>query len=169
MNWLGERVKCAIGPRDTVLDLGCGNLCTTGRLGAVHLAVDGYAAYLNAIKDSGPTLLMELPDDLPMFPDSSYDHVLMLDVLEHLEAVDHQAMIYHAERIARKSVIVFSPEGFMEQEAWDAWGLGHNALQEHRSAVYAADFEKRGYEISWHTTKNHHGTESKAFLAIRRF
>jgi hypothetical protein len=169
MNWLGVRVSREIESSWTVLDLGCGNLVTTGRLGSVHLAVDAFRPYLDAIKASGPTLLADIADAVNLFPDKSYDAVLMLDVLEHLEAGRHQHMIENAERIARKRVFVFSPDGWMQQEAWDAWALGFNHLQEHRSEVHASLFEQRGYEVSRHSTQNHHGTKQEAFLAIKRF
>lgn len=166
-NWLGQLVANQIKPTDTVLDLGCGNLCTTGRLGAFHLAVDGFLPYLDAIKASGPTMQGFLPHIGEKFPDKSYDIVLLLDVMEHLLEGDHEAVIRDAERIARKKVIVFSPDGMMAQEPWDAWGLGFNVLQEHLSAVHSDDFRKLGYGISMYATKNHAGAESNAFLAIK--
>lgn len=170
VNWLGERVVNWIAPTDTVLDLGCGNLSTTGRIKcATHLAVDAFWPYLEAIKDSGPTMWGRLPHVLGEFPDKSYDWVLLLDVLEHCEGEHHALIVEGAERVARKGVVVFSPEGMEKQDAWDAWGLGHNPWQEHISAVYAEDFRKRGYDIKDHTSKNHHGHECKAFLAVKRF
>lgn len=167
MNWLGQIVRREIEPHWTVLDLGCGNLETTGRLGIFHLAVDGFAPYLHAIKDSGPTMQGQLPGVASRFVEKSYDVVLLLDVLEHIHDWHHQELIEQAERIARKKILVYSPDGWMPQEAWDAWGMGHNLLQAHVSEVHAKTFEDRGYAISYHTSKNHHGTEGKTFLGIK--
>lgn len=168
-NWLGHLIGRDVAPSDTVLDLGCGILQATDRLGSCHLAVDCFDAYLDKIKGSGPTLKWNLRDvalGLP-FPRRSYDHVLLLDVLEHLGEHYHACLLGEAEAIARKRVVVFSPDGMMPQEAWDAWGLGHNPLQAHVSAVHADAFRQRGYEVSIHSTKNDAGVEAQAFLAIK--
>jgi len=168
MNWLGEVVAKEVSPDDTVLDLGCGNLSTTGRLGACHLATDAFTPYLDAIKDSGPTMEFEIPFGLGFFRDDSFDIVLLLDVMEHCQECYHRSILFEAERIARKAVIVFSPEGMMKQEAFDCWGLGYNELQSHVSAVYASDFSKRGYEITDHETIGDNEETHDAFLAIKR-
>lgn len=168
MNWLGRMVAKEIEPTDTVLDLGCGNLITTGRLGAIHLAVDAFLPYLDAIKASGPTMLSVLPGAVHRFPDKSYDVVLLLDVIEHLPEECHEEVILGAERIARKRVMVYSPEGMMPQEAWDAWDLGYNEYQRHVSATSAGAFEPRGYAITKHTSKNDNGIQHETFLAIKR-
>lgn len=168
-NWLGHLIRRHIEPSHSILDLGCGIMQATDRIGPGHVGVDAFPAYLEKIKGAGPTILMDLkaiPIARP-FLAKSYAYVLLFDVLEHLPVEWHIPIVEEAERIATRKVFVFSPEGDMKQEAWDAWGLGHNPLQAHISAVYSEDFRKRGYEVSMHTTKNADGTEGKAFLAIK--
>lgn len=169
MNWLGHLIRRHIEPSHSILDLGCGIMGATDRIGVGHVGVDAYQPYLEKIKASGPTILMDLkaiPIARP-FLAKSYAYVLLLDVLEHLPVEWHMPIVEEAERIATRKVFVYSPDGMMAQEAWDAWGLGHNPLQAHISAVYAEDFRNRGYEISLHTTENSAGTGGKAFLAIK--
>lgn len=79
----------------------------------------------------------------------SADVVLLLDVIEHMEKKEGMAVIELAKKSAKKRVVVFTPDGFMEQHG-DAWGLGGDIWQEHRSGWTGADF------YGFHVTKNFH-------------
>jgi hypothetical protein len=70
----------------------------------------------------------------------SFDAVLLVDVLEHLDRADGESLLAKAETWAEKRVIVKSPNGFFRQGA-----LGDNPFQMHRSGWTVADLKSRRY------------------------
>jgi len=76
------------------------------------------------------------------FPPESFDAVIMMDLLEHLDPADGTALLSKVERIARRKVMVFTPNGFVRQHEYDC-----NPLQVHRSSWSVDSFRRRGYEI----------------------
>ncbi len=66
------------------------------------------------------------------------DVVLMLDVIEHMPRDEGEAVIALATARARQ-VVVFTPKGFKPQEG-DAWELGGEEWQRHRSGWTPDDF-----------------------------
>lgn len=144
MNWLGAIVGRLCLPSDEILDLGCGIMQATGRLSVKrHVGVDAFAPYLDYI--GPPSVLGKLPEVTKQFADRSFDVVLMLDVVEHLEKDNALDLLREAERIARRLVIVFTPDGPCPQDHWDAWGLGDNILQAHLSAFAFDELSSMGY------------------------
>jgi len=91
---------------------------------------------------------MRLPRCAALFADGSYDVVLLIDIIEHLEKKDGDVLLAHAERIARRAVFVVTPDGFSEQDGWDAWGLGHNELQAHVCGWSERELANRGYNLT---------------------
>jgi SAM-dependent methyltransferase len=76
------------------------------------------------------------------FPPESFDCVVALDVIEHLDRSDGLHLLESMEAIAGKKVIVFTPNGFLPQPP-----APDNPHQEHLSGWSAEDFERRGYEV----------------------
>jgi SAM-dependent methyltransferase len=76
------------------------------------------------------------------FPPRSFDCVVALDVIEHLDRVDGLHLLESMETIAEKKVIVFTPNGFLPQPP-----APDNPHQEHLSGWSTEDFERRGYEV----------------------
>lgn len=72
----------------------------------------------------------------------SFDVVLALQVLEHLNKKDAWAVLDNLEKIAKKQIIISTPIGKMYHPPVD-----NNKLQLHKSAFYPEEFEKRGYNI----------------------
>src|SRR5262249_18496684 len=68
-----------------------------------------------------------------LFDARSFDAVLAVDLIEHLEEADGLALLAAMERIARKRVVVFTPNGFLPQGAREG-----NPWQVHRSGWSAA-------------------------------
>jgi SAM-dependent methyltransferase len=76
------------------------------------------------------------------FEDNSFDIVICLEVLEHVEAEEGQALLKNLERIARKQVILSTPVGHYEQTSFDG-----NKHQEHKYLWQPADLEAAGYRV----------------------
>ena len=55
---------------------------------------------------------------------------------------DPWKLIADMESIACKTVVIFTPNGFIEQEGYD-----NNVLQIHKSGWTAADFRQKGYSV----------------------
>lgn len=163
MNWLGHLIQKQIGKSDTVLDVGCGIMQATtdilnskkrfGRdiLQCKHLlGCDVYPDYLNKASAYFPTVRLAV-NELDRFVDNSYDVVICLDVLEHIELDDALWAMRQMERIARKKVIIYTPSTFHKNEdnAKDAWNMGANSLQLHRCFLSPDILESEGYEVSF--------------------
>ena len=165
MNWLGQLVQKEIGRNDCILDLGCGimaailDTCPTYLKNKLKckfiVGVDVFRSYLEEIKDKRGIAAINLSiRDLSMFLDKSFDIVLLLDVVEHLEQDEAEKLILGAERIARKKVIIYTPSYFYdnvqhEKEHFPYCGLGDNPYQGHKSFISPDWLTERGYIVSF--------------------
>lgn len=133
-------------PSWSVLDLGCGIRPFAGLdFGNPSLHVDVYGEYLERIRDSRLTLKLNLKEDLSAyFVDDSYDVVLLLDIIEHLVKEDALKLIDRSKRIARRKVVIWTPNGFLKQSG-DAWGFHGDFWQEHRSGFSIQELSYAGF------------------------
>lgn len=146
MNWLGEKIQGYVQWHDRILDVGCGIMdAVGGALGPRHMGIDGFRPYLEHCKRDALVMQGELPDVLLPFIDKSWDVLLLLDVVEHLEKHKALQLIGQAERLAVKRVIIFTPLGYRLQSPFDCWGLGYNGLQEHLCGFEKEELEELGY------------------------
>lgn len=76
------------------------------------------------------------------FEAHSFDAVVALDVIEHLPKEKGDAFLASLERIARRRVIVFTPNGFLAQGEYDT-----NPWQVHLSGWKASEMKARGYDV----------------------
>lgn len=88
------------------------------------------------------------------FKNKSFDVVISLQVLEHLQKKEAWKVLDKMEKIAEKQVIVAMPIGEMYHPAVDG-----NKHQLHCSAFYPEEFTKRGYKIIRMGRKNILGEE----------
>lgn len=148
-NWLGGLIQKEITVNDTVLDLGCGIMQATYPVTCKSiLGVDIWQKYLDFMKDKIPTVKMDM-SEIDRFMDNSYDVVLCLDVLEHLEYDLALQVLDDMKDICRKKVIIYTPRHFdkNEQNPEGAWGLGENKHQQHISLILKMDLLKRRYTV----------------------
>lgn len=76
------------------------------------------------------------------FPSRSFDCVLASDVIEHLEKQEGFSLIEAMEKIAKKRVIILTPNGYLPQE-----GTLDNQYQKHSSGWTVAEMRKLGYHV----------------------
>jgi len=130
---------------ETVLDVGCGARSPLGDVPGTFrsVGVDAYAPALEQSRRAGihDGYLQQPVTELDV-PPGSYDAVIMLDLIEHLEPPEALELLARAERAARRRVIVSTPNGFVPQG-----DVGGNPFQAHRSGWTPADLEALGFRV----------------------
>lgn len=138
-------------PCDVLLDIGPGIRPFDMLQAKLHICAEPYKEYIDHYQKkvlegvATPKLYinMDWKKVTETFPEQSVDTVVLMDVIEHLEKEDGMDLLKKTERIARKSIIIFTPLGFMPQchpDGIDAWGLGGATYQEHKSGWTPHDF-----------------------------
>lgn len=170
MNWLGELVRDRVSESDRILDLGCGIMASTGGpLTPRHLGVE---AFWPAVKTCAENGAMVLRTDITIFAAMMYprtwDVVLLLDVLEHLEKDDAKYVLQVSESTATRLVIAFTPLGHVKQDPYDEWGHGKvNSWQKHKCGFTEEEFKERGYKTSIHDNRSIQAGKFKAIFAVK--
>lgn len=137
-----------VGKEDRVLELGCGNGRITNYLPCKELVgIDAfdYSAYFK-----GKFILHNI-NDLSFIEDNSFDVVLAIDVIEHLEKEDGFKLLKEMDRIAKRTIFVFTPKKWTDNrdsvENKRYWSYG-NMYNYHKSLWVTEDFVSSGYEIT---------------------
>jgi SAM-dependent methyltransferase len=131
---------------ETVLDLGCGNGADSPLENSnfkYSLGVDIFEPYLEKFRKTGIHSDYTRADIREIeFKDKSFDAVLMLRVIEHMEKTDGKAMIRKCSRWAGKKVIIIAPNGYLPQDEYD-----NNPFLKHKSAWSIDDFISEGFVV----------------------
>jgi len=128
-----------------VLDLGCGGEPYLGECDGVEKII-GVDACLESCRvarqaDKYEVVVQAVLPDIPFRP-QVVDAVTMLQVVEHLTKEAAGRLIERAEEIAKRKVIITTPNGFVTQD-----GHGGNSFQTHLSGWTVEEFEIRGYKV----------------------
>lgn len=170
MNFLGKAVSAHLTKDDNVLDLGCGILQEFGLYPPISknfLGIDVFGPYLERIKHNSPTMLGELPEICKNFLPDSWDVVLLLDIIEHLLKGYAEQVIGHCELIARKKVIIWTPEGFCKQDAHAPWNLPQCSYQEHLCGFEVIELEEHGYMCELMPNVSGEGEHIQSIFAVK--
>jgi hypothetical protein len=133
----------------SILDVACGLSLKSQYLTAdIRVGVDIYRPYLAKIDAKVPfvTVAHDVRKLDEIFLEKSFDLVLMLDIIEHLEKDESLALLQTAERIAKVAVIIETPDGYVPQNI-DIWGHGGDEWQTHRCGWEKAELEAMGYKV----------------------
>ena len=137
----------AVGNCKTLLDVGCGPDSPikpfSGKLYSV--GVDAFRPSIEKSKKEGIHNKYYMTDVLKigkLFKAGSFDCVLASDLIEHLTKEDGCKLLDIMEKIARRKVIVFTPNGFMPQGEF-----GGNPWQIHKSGWYVDEMRGRDYKV----------------------
>lgn len=130
----------------TILDVGCGGNSPIGLLEEKYttMGVDAYKPSIDESKKRkihNDYILGDIKKLNSLVKEKSFDAVVALDVIEHLEKNDGYKLLDNMERAARKKVILVTPNGFIPQYNKD------NKLQAHLSGWTLKDFTDRGYLV----------------------
>ena len=146
--WLYEDyLNKEVGDSKTLLDLGCGYPSPiksfSSRLYSV--GVDLFEPSINKSKADrihNEYKKLSVLDAVNEFPEKSFDCVLASDLIEHLTKEDGNKLINDMEKLASKKVIIFTPNGFLDQPAHSG-----NDHQKHLSGWSVDEMRERGYKV----------------------
>lgn len=131
----------------TVLDVGCGVSFKSKYISAnIHVGVDIYEEYFKHIEAPIPYVVIkyDIRKLKDIFMPKSFDLVIALDVIEHLNKEDAVSVIDQCEVIAKDAVILETPSGFVPQNI-DILGYGGHKYQTHYSAWDQDELQILGY------------------------
>lgn len=137
-----------VGAGGAVIDLGCGRNSPVRFFSnelAYSLGVDSHLASINdsrKFKIHTKYIVSDILEACRNIPDNSFDCALALDVVEHLEKKDGGKLLDEMARIARKKVIIYTPNGFLKQDV-----LPDNPAQKHLSGWSADEMKGLGFEV----------------------
>jgi hypothetical protein len=103
-----------------------------------RICIEPYGPYVEWLRSHGYTVVQGKAVDV-LSTLNDVDTVIALDVIEHMERSEGETFIEQALNLAKSQVVIFTPWGFMEQTG-DAWGMGGDYWQEHRSGWTPDDF-----------------------------
>lgn len=132
----------------TVLDLGCGNnsnLIFFRDKIDYSVGVDLYKKYIDESKRRkihDKYIFDDVNNIDKYFGRESFDAVIAIGLVEHLIREKALNLISKMESLARKIVIIGTPNGFLKQEEYD-----ENVFQVHHSGFVENDFKKLGYQV----------------------
>lgn len=131
---------------ESLLDVGCGPRSPL-RLLAFSGKKIGIDAYLPAIEESR---VAGIHDEYicgsindASFEPRKFDAVIALEVIEHLPKTEGPEFLARLESLARRLVIISTPNGFVPQGPVDG-----NPYQEHLSGWLPHELRQRGYEVN---------------------
>lgn len=137
------------GHVSTVLDIGCGLALKSQFISAdIRVGLDIWRPYLEKIDATVPyvTIHADAIRIDSLFLPRSFDLVLLLDIVEHMDKPQAFELMDKAEAVARRAVVIETPKGFLPQDI-DILGLGGDHYQTHRSGFETEELAARGYDV----------------------
>jgi hypothetical protein len=142
---------------ETVLDIGPGIRPMGWYKPKNHICVEPYGPYADMLEAAGYEVWRQTAEQA-LQCDAWFDAIYMLDVIEHMTREEGEAVLDLA--VGRGAqIVVATPNGYLPQHG-DAWDMGGEYWQEHRSGWVPADFP--GWRISYYDN----GTRQRGFVAI---
>ena len=147
--FLAYQIKKLIVPGcQTLLDVGCGENSVVQFFNnnlEKSVGVDLFEKSIKKAKHRGIHNLYikgNVLDINKFFKPGSFDCVISIDVIEHLEKNQALELIKKMERIAKKSVVIQTTNGYLKQGP-----EGGNEYQIHKCGFTASEFRKLGYKV----------------------
>jgi len=123
---------------DSVLDLGCG-----ARSPLKYIKYGAYSVGVDVREETSKIhdkyIRANALDIDKIFPEKSFDAVMALDLIEHLEKRSGLMLLGKIEKIARKKIIIFTPNGFVEQKDPDKFQI-------HKSGWTIKELKNAGFK-----------------------
>lgn len=132
---------------DSLLDLGCGEESPISQIKSPKYSV-GVDAYKESVEKSKKKKIhtkykvADIRKVTKQFKRNEFDAVIAIDVVEHLKKNESKKLLKEMDRIAKKRIILLTPNGYLDQEALDG-----NPYQVHHSGWEPKDFSELGFEV----------------------
>ncbi len=131
----------------THLDIGCGPRSPVRFVTSDNLVgVDAFSPDLERAR-SGQThddfVTADCRELNRHFTENQFEVCIAKDVIEHLSREDGLALLRDMERIASRRIVIFTPNGWLEQDHRE-----EGDLQEHLSGWSAQDMRDLGFRVS---------------------
>lgn len=134
---------------NSVLDLGCGSNSPLSKIKKIkNFFSVGVDIFKRSIEESQKKKIHDeykVGDVLQIdkfFKKKSFDAVVALDLIEHLEKNEGLKLLKKMEGITKRKIIILTPNGFKRQDP-----LEDNPYQVHKSGWRVGDFRKMDYKI----------------------
>ena len=143
-----EKLCLEVSPQ-SLLDVGCGSNSPIHRFSGKipeTVGMDGFQPSIDQASKKGihkNYIVGDVMKSLAVTPSKSFDVVIAIDVIEHFEKEPGWFFLSELERVAKKRVIIFTPNGFLPQGEYD-----ENPHQLHRSGWEVSEFIAKGYQVS---------------------
>lgn len=131
----------------TILDVGCGSNSPLQEI-PKHFSSVGVDIFGPSIEESKRKKIHDTYKKInilkidTIFKEKSFDAVICLDVIEHFTKKEALQLIKKMEKIAKKKVILLTPNGFYHQDMHE-----HNPYQVHKSGWFTKDLQKLQYSV----------------------
>lgn len=134
-------IRQSISNCETFLDLGCGSASPYIRyLHEAHHKATGVDLYADVSTAYDTIIRDDVMNFVTSLPDNSFDAVTGFDIVEHFEKADAQKLVKHMQRIAKKTVVIVTPNGF-----WP--GMIDGPGQDHLCGFSVQELQDDGFRI----------------------
>ncbi|MEK6826418.1 MAG: methyltransferase domain-containing protein [Nanoarchaeota archaeon] len=145
-DYIGELRKL-IGNSTTVLDLACGanSQLKWFKNEFYSIGVDIFEPSIQKSKElaiHNEYIMIDVSEIRNKFNENSFDCVLALDLIEHLDKEQGFKLLKDMEGIASKKTIIFTPNGYLPQGE-----IAGNPWHKHKSGWTVKDMQKNGYKV----------------------
>ena len=138
-------IRQALSGCQSVLDIGCGTgelMAQVNKGGFYAVGVDLFKPYLKMAKEKHAHNEFVKGDiETLEFKPKSFDAVMAIDIIEHLEKEKGTILINKMKSWARKKVLLITPNGYVSQHEYDA-----NPYQIHKSGWTVNEMKEFGFK-----------------------
>jgi 2-polyprenyl-3-methyl-5-hydroxy-6-metoxy-1,4-benzoquinol methylase len=143
---LQQILKSELKDSSAVLDIGAGKLPYSDSIPRdvqVYVALDLHRPYLAIVKERFGNIHRMLADaaHLP-FRAGSFDAVICLNVLEHLDKTAGKKLIDSMKKLTSDKILLQTPNGFLPQSEYD-----EDKYQAHRSGWTVEEVSRMGFHV----------------------
>ena len=139
-------IRDALVGCESLLDVGCGTSTLARQIGIKYtVGIEGHRPTFEKavqLKTHDKLVLGDVRNLLDYFRPGEFDACMALDVIEHLSKPDGIQLLEAMDQIARRTVIVFTPNGFLPQTHF-----APDDLEEHLSGWEVWEMRHQGYKV----------------------